>query len=266
MNLKKVRILGMLVLTVICHTVPVYAEDKEIPEIVLWQDGHGYQADGAQIKDSWAYDTVNPAGKYVLFGKDGAVLRKAESQKLAEIEEDYSSTELVPAILAVRADIFEGFQGVVSVLLEEKSGVQKEVELNPDNFFAVNVSVNSGDYYFREVEAWDKEIIYVTEYPDVSVNLPEEGMRVMKIRVTDVKEETVPAETEEQTEEQTEETTKKPQEQAETNGKAEEEKKGEEESKVQENGTKKLFSIFGGVAAVCLAGFLLLCRKRKNYV
>lgn len=262
MDLKKVRILGMLVLTVLCHTVSVNAEDKEIPEIVLWQDGHGYQADGEQIKDSWAYDTVNPAGKYVLFGKDGAVLRKAESQELAEIEEDYSSTELVPAILAVRADTFEGFQGVVSVLLEEKSGVQKEVELNPDNFFAVNVSVNSGDYYFREVEARDEDCIYVTEYPDVSVNLPEEGMRVMKIRVTDVKEETAPAETEEQTEEMT----KRPQEQTEMNVKVEEEKKGEEESKVQETGTKKLFSIFGGVAAVCLAGFLLLRRKRKNYV
>lgn len=261
MLLNKGFALGVCVLTGVLVTAPVCAEsgDENLPVIARWQDGHGYQEDGAQIAGEWAYDSVNPAGKYVLFGEDGAVVRKSENMETSGIGEDYTGTELVPAVMALRAETFEGFHGTIQVLLEEKSGKQKEVELNDKNFFSLNICLNSGDYAIRTAEAKDTENSYVTEFSSDTVHLPEKSTRVMKIRVAEKKlepagdfgqgrnTEEVRPEKEPQTSEQEDKAERK------------------EDGLMQDMGAKKVMALFGGIGAACLAGILLLRRKQKKY-
>lgn len=259
MLLKKGFMLGAFLLAGAFSMVPAYAKsaDSELPVITMWQDGHGYREDGTQITGEWAYDSVNPAGKYVLFGEDGAVIRKAESQDTEDIREDFTGTELVPAVIALRAETFEGFHGTIQILLEEKSGMRKEAELNEENFYSLNICVNSGDYALCKVEAKDTADSYVTEFSSEAVHLPEKATRVMKIRVTDTKVEPPEDSLDEKepAEPQTEPHTKQ---QAEN-------KEGKEGGSMQEMGVKKVMAIFGGIGAACLAGVLLLRRKHKKY-
>ena len=60
------------------ETVQASPEAEKLPQIVQWENGNGLDADGTALKDTWAYDTVNPAGRYVLFGEEGEVLKKQE--------------------------------------------------------------------------------------------------------------------------------------------------------------------------------------------
>ena len=48
-------------------------EQQELPEIIRWEEGRGFDEQGEQIVGSWAYDTVNVEGKYVLFDDMGNV-------------------------------------------------------------------------------------------------------------------------------------------------------------------------------------------------
>lgn len=242
----------------ILYAVPAGAEDgnEQLPVIASWQDGHGYREDGTQISDGWAFDSVNPAGKYVLFGADGAVLQKAESREPEDLVEDYTGTELVPAVIALRAETFEGFHGTVKVYLQEKGGVQKSAELNEGNFFGMNLCVNSGDYTIQKVEAGDGEDTYVAKFSSLSVHLPEKGTRVMKICVMETKEDTpeVPSEKAKTEEAQTGQ-----------NMQQAENRQGKEEDMMRNMGIKKVMALFGGIGAACLAGILLLRRKQKKY-
>ena len=212
MRSKKWISLGAVAMAGMLLVCPVRADSQEteLPVITAWQDGHGYQEDGTQIVGGWAYDSINPAGKYVLFGEDGAVLRKTENMEKTDLAEEYTGTELVPAVLALRAEVFEGFHGTIHVVLEEKSGIQKSAELNEANFYSLNVCVNSGDYVFREIKAWDEDAVYATEFSGALVHLPQERVRVMKLTVKEEQVETaqaLPSETkgEEKTEERKEE-------------------------------------------------------------
>ena len=155
----------------------------DLPQIVSWEDGHGYLESGEMFRDGWGYDTVNPAGKYVLFSEDGTVLRRSEAME-AEVEEAYTGTELVPSILALRAQVFDGFAGTIEVVLEEQSGVIKTVTLNSENFYEWNLSAGSGTYRIQSVSATEGEQSFVTEFSNVYQNLPEEGLLVMPITVT----------------------------------------------------------------------------------
>lgn len=258
MLLKKRFALGLCILAGVLVTVPVCAESgaEKLPVIARWQEGHGYQEDGTQIAGEWAYDSVNPAGKYVLFGEDGAVVRKSESMEASGIMEDYTGTELVPAVLALRAETFEGFHGTVQVLLEEKSGLQKEVELNDKNFFSLNICLNSGDYAIRTAEAKDTEKSYVTEFSSDTVHLLEKSTRVMKIRVAETKLE--PAGESRNTEDMRQRTEPQTREQ-------EDKTERKEDGLMQDMGAKRVIALFGGIGAACLAGVLLLRRKRKKY-
>lgn len=260
MQSKRSFTVCLLMMAIMLSAVSVRAAENtaQLPVIASWQDGHGYREDGTQILDGWAYDSVNPAGKYVLFGTDGSVLRKSESQEMADPSEDYTGTELVPAVLALRAEIFEGFQGTVTLYLEEKGGVKKTVELNAGNFFGMNLCVNSGDYAVQKAEAKEGETIYATEFSNLAVHLPEKGTRVMKIRVTETKADPL-EEPAGNTEMETGET-QEGQDLQQT-----EKKQGKEEDRMRDMGTKKVMALFGGIGAACLAGILLLRKKQKKY-
>lgn len=265
MRLKRWLAGAAVLLAGIFCVVPVYAEHagSALPVIATWQDGHGYQADGTQIAGGWAYDSVNPAGKYVLFGEDGTVLKKAEKQEGSELSSDYTGTELIPATIALRAEVFEGFQGTVTVMLEEKSGLSKSVELNDRNFFGLNIRVNSGDYTLKGVEAKEGTHSYAAEFSTVSVHIPEQEMRIMKIRVTD-KELDVAEQSPKEEKTESKELQAEPQKQQKAGQKTETEKR-EEGSIMQDLGIKKVLAFAGGIGTVCLAGIWLLRKKRKKY-
>lgn len=288
---KKNFVLGVCVLTVVVTAISVQAESfgvihdqpemtnqaavsvqeenegQELPVIVQWQDGHGYQEDGTPIAGSWAYDSVNPAGKYVLFGEDGAVVRKSESMGESGIGEDYTGTEMVPAVIALRAKTFKGFHGTVSVLLEEKSGLQKRVELNAGNFYSLNISVNSGDYVLRQVEAKEQETYYKVKFSTDAVYVPEQGMRMMKIRVKNKKLETKEVSVTERgteagnTQEQMTEDNEK---QCGLQTEQQERQEGKEE-RMQDMSLKKVMALFGSIGTICMAGVFLLRRKRRRH-
>lgn len=133
---EQILVLAILLFTYFLETFQVaYAQKAEnLPQIVSWQDGKGYQSDGTFIADGWGYDTVNPAGKYVLFDENGMVQLRTETMDPVNAEDEYSGTELEPANIAVRAEIFEGFTGKVHVTIEENGGVQREIDLDSSVF------------------------------------------------------------------------------------------------------------------------------------
>lgn len=79
---EQILVLAILLFTYFLETFQVaYAQKAEnLPQIVSWQDGKGYQSDGTFIADGWGYDTVNPAGKYVLFDENGMVQLRTERE------------------------------------------------------------------------------------------------------------------------------------------------------------------------------------------
>ena len=122
-------------ITVLANTNTQNSTD--LPQIVSWDDGHGYLESGEMLRNGWGYDTVNPAGKYVLFDEEGAILRRSESME-AGLEDNYTGTEQVPAVIAFRAQVFDGFAGTIEAILEEQNGVTQTVFLNADNFYEWN--------------------------------------------------------------------------------------------------------------------------------
>ena len=182
---EQILVLAILLFTYFLETFQVaYAQKAEnLPQIVSWQDGKGYQSDGTFIADGWGYDTVNPAGKYVLFDENGMVQLRTETMDPVNAEDEYSGTELEPANIAVRAEIFEGFTGKVHVTIEENGGVQREIDLDSSVFFEWNLSVNSGNYRLKSVEATQNDQKYVAEFDNNYKNLPEQGLIIMKIKV-----------------------------------------------------------------------------------
>ena len=80
---EQILVLAILLFTYFLETFQVaYAQKAEnLPQIVSWQDGKGYQSDGTFIADGWGYDTVNPAGKYVLFDENGMAVFTAEKAR-----------------------------------------------------------------------------------------------------------------------------------------------------------------------------------------
>ena len=135
---EQILVLTILLFTYFLETFQVaYAQKAEdLPQIVSWQDGKGYQSDGTFIADGWGYDTVNPAGKYVLFDENGMVQLR---------------TETMDPVNAV--------------------------------FFEWNLSVNSGNYRLKSVEATQNDQKYVAEFDNNYKNLPEQGLIIMKIKV-----------------------------------------------------------------------------------
>ena len=102
------------------------------------------------------------------------------------LEDNYTGTEQVPAVIAFRAQVFDGFAGTIEVALEEQNGVTQTVFLNADNFYEWNLSTGSGTYRIQSVSATEGDLSFVTEFSNMYQNLPEEGLLVMPIMVTKV--------------------------------------------------------------------------------
>lgn len=261
MRVKKWMIFVILPLFCTLGTTEVHAQDEAytLPVITQWQDGYAYQEDGTQIFDTWAYDSVNPAGKYVLLGEDGIVLQKTENLAKTDLESDYTGTELVQATLVLRADVFEKFCGTVTVLLKEKSGLQKTVKLSEQNFFGLNVPINSGTYMLQSVEAKTEECSYTVEYPNEAFQIAEQEAYILNLRVTDSVLEVEDNNQEKmkpESEDQQTEPRKKEQQETEV---------GKEKEIMHDRGVKKILALVGSIGTACFAGIWLLKKRRKKH-
>lgn len=167
--------------------VSVYASEnglktETLPQIISWEDGHAYLENGELLRDGWGYDTVNPAGKYVLADENGTVRKRLESME-TDAWENYTGTELSPGIIALRTTVFEGFSGSIEVTIEEQNGVTQNMTLTQNNFYEWNLSINSGSYQIRSAVAIDKNKVYVTKFSSGFQTLPEEGLIIMHLEV-----------------------------------------------------------------------------------
>lgn len=166
------------------ETAQASQETETLPQIVQWENGNGMDTDGTVLKDTWAYDTVNPAGRYVLFGEKGEVLKKQESMDDTK-EMDYTFTETDFGKLGFRCTPFAAFQGTVTVTMKEQNGRTAACELSPQNYYEANIPVNSGSYTLESVEAEWEGTNYLAEVTEDTFEVREDSITMVNIRVAE---------------------------------------------------------------------------------
>lgn len=173
-----------------------------LPEIIRWECGGGYDRDGNRITGVWAYDTTEQAGKYVLFDGDGMVQKKTDRwEDRDNAEEYYTFTENKDGNIALRSEVFSGFDGEIAVTVESKNDVSREFVLSRENLYEWNVPALEGAYRIREVKAMDGRSVYAAEYPKEPLLLEEKGLVLVCIRVDGRKTQAIQPDEEDATEE-----------------------------------------------------------------
>lgn len=237
------------------ETVQASPEAEKLPQIVQWENGNGLDADGTALKDTWAYDTVNPAGRYVLFGEEGEVLKKQEM--LGDKEEiDYTSTETDFGKLGFRCTYFASFEGCVTVTMKGDNGGTAACELSPQNYYEANIPVRSGSYTLQSAVAeWEGEN-YLIEVAEDMFEVREDSMTLVNLRIT----ERVLARQEEETAVEEREPA------ADKNTQADEKNETDREvrQEMAEQGMKPF--LFLGIALVAgTLGYLIYKKKHEKY-
>ena len=228
-------------------------EQQELPEIIRWEEGRGFDEQGEQIVGSWAYDTVNVEGKYVLFNDMGNVSAKTDQWKERETyAENFTDTEQATATLALRTEYFPKFTGTVYVTIQKESGESRQYELSPDNLYEQNVAVNNGVYKVKAVEAVDEQYIYKTEYAKDVLEMEQNQLLLLKINVTKEKTGTVAEAEKRET---------KMVEKAGTRNAADRENKIE--ILLKEGSTREKYVLCGCILLAAVLGIGLLFRKKK---
>lgn len=206
---KKWKLCGIILLSCICvclHGTSASAEEgvpDGLPEIIRWECGGGYDCDGNQITGAWAYDTTGQAGKYVLFDGDGMVQKKADRwEDRDNAEEYYTSTENRNGNIALRSEVFSGFDGEIAVTVESENGVSREFVLSRENLYEWNVPAPEGAYRIREVKAMDERSVYAAEYPEEPLILEEKGLVLVCVKVDGRKTQAIQQDEEETTAEE----------------------------------------------------------------
>ena len=187
----KKKIFGVILISGLLLSIPgghVSAEElsEDLPMIVRWEEGGGFDSEGNRITQCWAYDTASEAGKYVLFDESGMVLKKADSwENREEAGEYFTSTEQETGVIALRSGISGVFEGEISVVVGEENGTAKKYVLSPDNLYEFNIPVHSGMYQIQKAEAADALHVYQTEYNGEPFRMEENGLFLCTIQVTD---------------------------------------------------------------------------------
>ena len=174
------------------HVSANEAVPEGLPEIVRWECGGGYDCDGNRIIGVWAFDTVNEAGRYVLFDENGMVQKKADNWETRDqVEEYYTPTEQDSGTIALRSERFPGFDGEIYVTVGCENGVMRKIGLSFENLYEYNVPVPQGVYHIQDVEAADSEYIYSVDYPKEELQMEKNGLIVVTVKVTSRKTEDV---------------------------------------------------------------------------
>lgn len=187
----KKKIFGIILITGLLLSMPgdhVSAEEipEDLPVIVRWEEGGGFDSAGNRITQCWAYDTASEAGKYVLFDENGEVQKKADRwESREEAGEYFTSTEQETGVIALRSGISGVFDGEISVVVGEENGTAKKYVLSPDNLYEFNIPVHSGMYQIQKAEAANALHVYQTEYNGEPFRMEENGLFLCTIQVID---------------------------------------------------------------------------------
>ena len=148
-------------------SIPVMAMDiEELPVITRWENGNGYGEGGKRLEDTWAYDSVHEAGRYVLFGKTGEVLKKSENwEKKEQVSENFTVTNQNSGTIAIRAEVLENFAGIVKGSVKGKSGMEHLFELCEANQYSTNLELPPGNYQLS-IDATEKNQHYKVLYDE----------------------------------------------------------------------------------------------------
>lgn len=233
---------------------------EELPQIIRWENGNGLDKDGNLIKNGWAYDTVNPAGRYVLFGENGEVLRKQETWQEDGEEstalEDYTATNMNLGKIGFRCKGFEAFAGTVTITIRETSGRTATCVLSPETDYSANVEMAVGSYCVELVSACQEETYYQVETPADPILVGEGQFVFVNLTVTQNVIERA-AEVEETAAEETA-----------ADAAYTEESKNQEGSEVKQEMKEKSRSplfLFGAVLAAGILGCAIYKKKRNQY-
>jgi len=140
---------------------PVYGREvpkksQDVPVIVKWQEGHGFEESDRMIYEGWAFDPEN--GSYVKF-EDGSVLVKADCiLETDDYAAYFTDTEAASGTLAVRGEVIKYFSGSIQVVVENvDTHMEKSCCLTRENEYRYNLPVPKGRYQVKEAEAiWNK--------------------------------------------------------------------------------------------------------------
>lgn len=180
------RIIFVLTCTALCFmfSIPVMAMDiEELPVITRWENGNGYGEGGKRLEDTWAYDSVHEAGRYVLFGKTGEVLKKSENwEKKEQVSENFTVTNQNSGTIAIRAEVLENFAGIVKGSVKGKSGMEHLFELCEANQYSTNLELPPGNYQLS-IDATEKNQHYKVLYDEEFV-LEESEIKIANLQVT----------------------------------------------------------------------------------
>lgn len=136
-----------LVVCFMIAVVPVSAETV-YKQIDHWENGFGITQNGQRITDGWGYDEKSAAGKYVLFDAEGRVKQKKDSlQQPLSPEEQFTDTETENGVVAVRGNVFTGFEGKIYVTFIQKgNGPAKGITLTKGRMYLENIVLPDGVY------------------------------------------------------------------------------------------------------------------------
>ncbi len=141
------QIITILIVCFMIAVVPASAETV-YKKIDHWENGFGITQNGERITDGWGYDEKSAAGKYVLFDAEGRVKQKKDSPKQSlSAEEQFTDTETGNGVVAVRGNVFTGFEGRIYVtFIQKDNGPAKEIALTKGRMYLENISLPDGVY------------------------------------------------------------------------------------------------------------------------
>lgn len=141
------QFITVCVVCFIIVAVPAFAETV-FKEIDHWENGFGITQNGERITDGWGYDEKSAAGKYVLFDAEGRVRQKKDSlQQSLPAEEQFTDTETENGVVALRGNVFTGFEGRIYVAFIQKgNGPAKGITLTKGRMYLENIVLPDGVY------------------------------------------------------------------------------------------------------------------------
>lgn len=120
----------------------------------------------------------------VLACLQGAVVPVCAAEKTQE-EQEYTDTLLPDCVLAVRADVFEGFSGTVEVFILDEYGKLAECELTTQNGYACNIQTAQGSYEVRGVSAYEGDTFYEVKRLESGIRVKAGEISVCRLVVSD---------------------------------------------------------------------------------
>lgn len=164
------------VLTAAVISISAYAE-LSLPE-VIWRDGIAFdKTTDTVLSNCAAFDPEN--AEFVLLGPDGTEIKRAGSYaELVNADKRNIST------LEIKADVPEGFNVPVVILIENDIGNEYEIELYDYNSYKSLTNLGTGGYTVNDCFVrGDNKGRYAIESAS-GFELPNDGM-VLNIKVDD---------------------------------------------------------------------------------